>query len=106
MAGPQVDLQMEFETPSEVNITLSAQALDYIKKQGGILTLEEAPQTGCCTNIVFVGAHLGKSREEGYFGVKEQDGVQIYYDPFIITKDKRYEVVLEGFWKWKTLRVY
>ena len=89
----------------DIQVTLSEQAIKYIKEHGGILTLDEAPQTGCCTNILFVGAHPGKPEEE-YFGVKEQDGIQIYYDPFIIKKDKHYEVVLEGLWKWKTLRVY
>ncbi|KJR45823.1 hypothetical protein UF75_3775 [Desulfosporosinus sp. I2] len=96
MVIPQVDLQ----------VNLSEQAIEYIKEHGGILTLDEAPQTGCCTNIVFVGAHSGKPQEEGYFGVKEQDGIQIFYDPFIIKQDKHYEVVLEGLWKLKTLRVY
>lgn len=96
MVVPQVDLQ----------VTLSEQAIRYIKEHGGILTLDEAPQTGCCTNILFIGAHPGKPEEEGYFGVKEQDGIRIYYDPFIIKNDKHYEVVLEGLWKWKTLRVY
>jgi len=95
MVIPQIDLR----------VNLSEQAVEYIKERGGILTLEEAPQTGCCTNIVFVGAHPGKP-EEGYFGVKEQDGIQIFYDPFIIKKDKYYEVVLEGLFRWKTLRVY
>ena len=84
----QVDLQ----------VNLSEQAIEQFKEHGGILTLDEAPQTGCCTNIVFVGAHPGKPKEEGYFGVKEQDGIQIYFDPFIIKKDKHYEVVLEGLW--------
>jgi len=92
---PQVELQVD----------LSQQTIEYIKDHGGILTLEEAPQTGCCTNIVLVGAHYGKP-QEGYFGVKEQDGIQIFYDPFIIKKDKQYEVVVEGLFKWKTLRVY
>lgn len=96
MVVPQVDLQ----------VNLSEQAIEYIEEHGGILTLEEAPQTGCCTNIVLVGAHPGKPEEEGYFEVKEQDGIQIYYDTFIIKTDKHYEVVLEGLWKWKTLRVY
>jgi len=96
MVKPQIDLQMN----------LSEQAINYIKEHGGILTLEEAPQTGCCTNTVFVGAHPGKPEGEGFFEVKEQDGILIYYDTFIIKKDKRYEVVLEGFWKWKTLEVY
>jgi len=96
MVIPQVDLQVD----------LSEQAIVYIKEHGGILTIDEAPQTGCCTNIVFVGAHSGKPQEEGYFGVKEQDGIKIFYDPFIIKKDKHYEVVLEGLFKWKTLRVY
>jgi len=95
MVLPQIDLQ----------VNISEQVIDYIKKHGGILTLEEAPQTGCCTNLVFVGAHSGKP-DEGYFGVKEQDGIQIYYDPFILKKDKYYEVVLEGLSKWKVLRVY
>ncbi|TGE38078.1 hypothetical protein E4K67_08815 [Desulfosporosinus fructosivorans] len=89
-----------------LQVNLSEQAIENIKEHGGIFTLEEAPQTGCCTNIAFVGAHLGKPEGEGYFGVKEQDGIQIYYDTFIIKKDKRYEVVLEGLLKWKTLRVY
>ncbi|MDO0824668.1 CC/Se motif family (seleno)protein [Desulfosporosinus nitroreducens] len=96
MVVPQVDLQVD----------LSEQAIVYIKERGGILTIDEAPQTGCCTNIVFLGAHSGKPQEEGYFGMKEQDGIKIFYDPFIIKKDKHYEVVLEGFFKWKTLRVY
>lgn len=96
MLIPQVDLQ----------VSLSKQAFEYIKDHGEILTLEEAPQTGCCTNYVFVGAHLGKPKEEGYFKVKTIDGLQVYYDPFIIKKDKLYEVVLEGFLRWKTLRVY
>jgi len=96
MDVPQEDLQVD----------LSEQALEYIKKHGGILTLEQAPQTGCCTNIVFVGAYPRKPEEEGFFGVKGQDGIQIFYDPFIIKKDKHYEVVLEGLLKWKTLRVY
>lgn len=96
MNVPQVDLQ----------VTLSEQAIEYIKERGGILTLEEAPQTGCCTNVVFVGAHPRRPEDEGYFGLKEQDGVQIYYDPFIIKNGKHYEVVLEGLWKWKTLVVY
>ncbi|AET66172.1 hypothetical protein Desor_0468 [Desulfosporosinus orientis DSM 765] len=96
MVVPQVDLQ----------VNLSEQALEYIKEHGGILTLDEAPQTGCCTNIVFIGAHSGKPEEEGYFGVKEQDEILIYYDPYVIKKDKHYEVVLEGILKWQTLRVY
>ncbi|HZK52844.1 MAG TPA: CC/Se motif family (seleno)protein [Desulfosporosinus sp.] len=90
----------------DLNLDLSEQAIEYIKGHGGILTLSEAPQTGCCTNIVLVGAHPGKPKEEGYFGVKEQDGIQIYFDQFIIKNDKHYEVVLEGLLKWKTLRVY
>ncbi|HUX47316.1 MAG TPA: CC/Se motif family (seleno)protein [Desulfosporosinus sp.] len=96
MVVPQVDLQ----------VNLSEQAVEYIKEYGGIFTLEEAPQTGCCSNVIFVGAHTGKPKEEGYFGVKKQDGIQIYYDPFVIKKDKHYEVVLEGLLRWKTLRVY
>lgn len=96
MVIPQVNPQVE----------LSDQAIEYIKEHGGILTLEEAPQTGCCTNYVFVGAHPGKPKDEGYFGMKDQNEIKIYYDPFIIKKDKKYEVVLEGFFKWKTLRVY
>lgn len=96
MVVPQIDLQ----------VNLSELAIGNIKEHGGILTFEEAPQTGCCTNTVFVGVHLGKPEGEGYFGVKEQDGIQIYYDTFIIKQDKRYEVVLEGLLNWKTLRVY
>lgn len=92
--------------PIDLQVNISEQTIDFIKEHGGILTLEEAPQTGCCTNIVFVGAHSGKPKEEGYFRVKEQDGIQIFYDPFVIKKDKYYEVVLEGLFKWKTLRVY
>ena len=96
MDVPQVDFQVD----------LSEQAIEYIKEHGGILTLAEAPQTGCCTNLILVGAHPGKPKEQGYFGVKEQAGIQIYYDQFIIKKDKHYDVVLEGLLKWKTLRVY
>ena len=96
MVAPQIDLQ----------VNLSEQAINYIKEHGGILTLEEAPQAGCCTNTVFVEAHPGKPKGEGYFGVKEQDGIKIYYDTFIVKKDKRYEVVLEGLLKWKILKVY
>ena len=96
MIVPQINLK----------VNLSEQALEYVKKRGGVLTLKEAPQTGCCTNVVFVGAHSGKPQEEGYFGVKEQDDIRIFYDPFIIRNDKQYEVVLEGFLKWKTLSVY
>lgn len=90
----------------ELHVKLSDQALEFINEHGGILTLEEAPQTGCCTNYVFIGAHSGKPKDEEYFRVKEQNEIKIYYDPFIIKKDKNYEVVLEGFFKWKTLSVY
>lgn len=93
---PQIDLQVQ----------ISDQAFEFIKENGGIFTLEEAPQTGCCTNYVFLGARPGKPKEVEYFRVKEQNGIQIYYDPFIVKKDKNYEVVLEGLFKWKTLRVY
>lgn len=96
MVLPQEDLQ----------VNLTQQAIEYIKDHGGMLTLEEAPQTGCCSNVVFVGAQTRKPKEEGHFGVKEQDGIQIYYDMFIIKNDKHYEVTLEGLWKWKTLVVY
>jgi len=95
MDVPHVNLQVD----------LSEQAIEYIKEHGGILTLDEAPQTGCCTNVIFVGAHPGKPKEK-HFGVKEQDGIQIFFDPFIIKNNKHYEVVLEGLFKWKTLRVY
>lgn len=105
MVGERGEIPKMFIPQIDLQVKISKQAIEYIKERGGILTLEETPQTGCCTNIVFVGAHSGKP-EEGYFGVKEQDGIQIYYDPFIIKKDKDYEVVLEGLWKLKTLRVY
>ncbi|HZK85725.1 MAG TPA: hypothetical protein VFC58_13880 [Desulfosporosinus sp.] len=64
--------------PVDLEVNLSEQAIEYIKERGGILTLAEAPQTGCCTNLVLVGAHPGMPKEEGYFGVKEQAGIQIY----------------------------
>lgn len=89
----------------ELKVELSEKAKKYILSHGGILTLEEAPQTGCCVNHIFVGAHLGKPQDEGFYGVREYQGIKIFYDP-LVTKDKKHEVDLEGILGWKTLVVY
>ena len=90
----------------DIKVNISDRAKQYIKENGAVLTIEEAPQTGCCTNYVFVGGHLGKPDDEGFFRILEQDGIKIYCDPFILKKDKTYEVDLEGLFKWKTIVVY
>ena len=90
----------------DITVDLTERVKEYIKERGGILTLSEAPQTGCCTNFVFVGAEIGEPKEEGYYRVMEQDGIKIYWDPFILKKDKKYEVDVEGLFKWKTIVVH
>jgi len=90
----------------DIEVDLSEKVKEYIKERGGIITLAEAPQTGCCTNFVFVGAALGKPKEEGYYRVLEQDDIKIYWDPFILKKNKKYELDLEGLLKWKTIVVH
>jgi len=90
----------------DIQIDISERAKEYIMENGGVLTLEEAPATGCCTNYVFVGGHLGNPDDEGFFRIVEQDGIKIFWDPFILKKNKKYEVDLEGIFKWKTLVVH
>ncbi|WP_339061908.1 CC/Se motif family (seleno)protein [Tepidibacillus marianensis] len=90
----------------DIEIDLTERVKEYIRDRGGILTLAEAPQTGCCTNLIFVGAAIGKPKEEGYYRVMEYEGVTIYWDPFILKKNKKYELELEGFFKWKTIVVH
>lgn len=90
----------------DIKVNITDRAKEYIKGNGAVLTIEEAPQTGCCTNYVFVGGHLGKPNDEGFFRVLEQDDIKIYCDPFILKKNKTYEVDLEGLFKWKTIVVY
>ncbi len=93
---PKIDIKVQF----------TDRVLSFIKDNGGVLTLEEAPQTGCCTNFIFVGAHVGKPNDEGFFQVIEQDDITVYCDPFILKKDKTYHIDLEGLFKWKTIVVH
>ena len=90
----------------EIKVNITDRAQEFIKEKGGVLTIEEAPQTGCCTNYVFVGGHTGKPNDEGFFRIIEQDGIKIYCDPFILKKDKTYEVDLVGLFKWKAIEVH
>lgn len=90
----------------DIKVTLTDRVLEHIKNNGGVLTIEEAPQTGCCTNYVFVGAHLGKPSDEGIYQIIEQGGIKIYCDPFVVKKNKTYEVDLEGLFKWKTITIH
>lgn len=90
----------------DIKVNFTDRVLEYIKENGRVVTLEEAPQTGCCTNYIFVGAHLGKPSDEGFFKILEQNGITIYWDPFIIKKEKTYEIDLSGLFKWKTIVVY
>ncbi|MBF60076.1 hypothetical protein KF947_03025 [Halomonas sp. FeN2] len=85
-------------------IELGGNALDFIKQQGGVVTIRLSPKHGCCgglANIAVAEANepLDASRYQHY----HYQGITIFIDPTLVGQGLRVEI--EGFWKLRHLYV-
>ncbi len=90
-----------------LNIKFTLKSIEYIKQNGGVVHIKEAPPTAPCIHYDFVAIYLGMPKADTkLFEICEQENIKIYYDPLVVKNDKIYEVDVEGLFKWKTLVIY
>jgi hypothetical protein len=85
-------------------IEIDSDAVDFIKQQGGAVTVRLSPRHGCCggfANLAVAEAHYPEDIQHYQHHI--QDSVSIYIDPGLANQGLR--IGVEGWWKLRHLYV-
>lgn len=85
-------------------IDIDSNAVDFIKQQGGVVTVRLSPRHGCCgglANLAVAEAHPPDAPQQ--FQHHIQGGISIYIAPELADQGMR--IGVEGWWKLRHLYV-
>ncbi|MFP4322729.1 MAG: CC/Se motif family (seleno)protein [Anaerolineales bacterium] len=71
-----------------LQITIDADAQEFLRKHEAAMTLRASPRHGCCGGTVFLPiAEAGMTQGGEAWPVTERDGIRIYIDPAMVLPD-------------------
>lgn len=85
-------------------IDIDSNAVDFIKQQGGVVTVRLSPRHGCCgglANLAVAEAHPPDAPQQLQHHI--QGGISIYIAPELAAQGMR--IGVEGWWKLRHLYV-
>lgn len=85
-------------------IAISSNALDFIKQQGGVVTVRLSPKHGCCGGLAHVAvAEATLPADPALYQRHCDQAIKLFIDPALVGKGLRVDV--EGIWKLRHLYV-
>ncbi|MGM0826423.1 MAG: CC/Se motif family (seleno)protein [Pseudomonadota bacterium] len=85
-------------------IDIGSNALDFIKQQGGVVTVRLSPRYGCCGGLANVAvAEASAPASASLYQRHRYEGVTLFIDPALVGQGLSINV--EGWWKLRHLFV-
>lgn len=85
-------------------IEIDDSALDFIKQQGGVITIRLSPKHGCCGGSANLAVAEARCPDETQTYLHHiQDDIAIYIVPVLTNENLR--IGTEGWWKFRRLYV-
>ncbi|MBR2514344.1 MAG: hypothetical protein IKE45_10040 [Halomonas sp.] len=85
-------------------IDIDNNAIDFIKQQGGVVTVRLSPRRGCCGGLANLAvAEAQPPDDPRHYHHHTQDSISIYIAPELAAQGLR--IGVEGWWKLRHLYV-
>lgn len=85
-------------------IDISSNALDFIKQQGGVVTIRLSPKHGCCGGSASIAvAEASAPKDPSLYQRHCYQDITMFIDSALV--DQGLRVDIEGFWKLRHLYV-
>lgn len=85
-------------------IDIDSSALDFIKQQGGVVTVRLSPKHGCCGGLVHVTvAEANQPPDPALYQHHRYQDITLFIDPTLVGQGL--SVKVEGWWKLRHLYV-
>ena len=89
-----------------LQLTIDTDAIDWIQRHGGIVTLRQSPRHGCCGGTAMLPvaeARTPATRDDWI--ERDIDGVTVYIDRHLDARADPLTIRAEGFRQWRRLFV-
>lgn len=85
-------------------IYIDSNAVDFIKQQGGVVTIRYSPRHGCCGGVTNVAvAEASSPADPSRYQHHRYKDITLFIDPMLVCQGLRVNV--EGWWKLRHLYV-